>query len=308
MFKTPDTLIDAIKSGAGVDKPADALGKLIRSAIYSERGLTYSDYSQIEARVLPWLSADSRAEGVLDIFREGRDLYTESARWMFKVNKVSTDMRQAAKQGCLACGFGGGARAVQAMAKNYGLRYSKEEGEDIKTAWRNANPWATPFWYGLKEAAQDAFSHPGLTTSAGRLRFQSDGRDYLWMMLPSGRCLAYVQPRFELVDYPWGDQGWEITCLWGSGKPKAGEKWPRRVLNHLILSENATQGTAADIMRETIVRAHNAGLDILFSVHDELVVEGHCHDKLHDIMITAPSWSTGLPIDAETQESYRYGK
>lgn len=308
VFKDPEPLIDAIRSGVGVEAPAEALGRLIRSAITSSQGLTFSDYSQIEARVLPWLSGDPRAEDTLDIFRTGRDLYTESARGMFNAIEVSPDMRQAAKQGVLACGFGGGARAVQAMAKNYGLTYDYDQANNIKEAWRAANPWASPFWFGLKDAALDAYQSPGVTTTSGRLRFQSDGKDYLWMMLPSGRLLAYIQPRIELVDYPWGDQGWELTCLWGSGKPKAREKWPRRTLNHLILSENATQGTAADIMRETIVRADEAKLEVLFSVHDELVVEGYCKDKLHAVMTTPPTWTQGLPIDADTQESLRYGK
>jgi len=311
VFKDPEPLIDAIISGVGVDSPAASLGRLIRSAITSPKGLTFSDYSQIEARVLPWLANDPRAEKTLDIFRDGRDLYSENAVGMFNlasVTQVTPDMRQSAKQGVLACGFGGGARAVQAMAKGYGLTYSHDQANNIKEAWRTANAWAEPFWYGLKEAVRDAFYNPGLITAQGRLKFRSDGKDYLWMMLPSGRLLAYIEPKVEQVTYPWGDEGWELTCLWGSGKPKAGERWPRRTINHLILSENATQGTAADIMRETIVRAHQAGLPILFSVHDELVVEGYCKDALHTIMIEPPSWSAGLPIDADTQESKRYGK
>jgi len=284
---------------------------LIRSAITIPKGLTYSDYSQIEARVLPWLSADDRAERTLDIFRAGRDLYTENAVGMFglkSAEEVTPDLRQSAKQGVLACGFGGGAGAVQAMAKGYGLKYTHEQADAIKNAWRNANPWAYPFWYGLKEAAQMAVRHPQSIQSHGRLSFLFDGADWLWMRLPSGRCIAYFQPRFEIVEYPWGDEGWELTCLWGSGKPKAGEKWPRRVLNHLILSENATQATAADVMREAIVRAHEAGLEVLFSVHDELVVEGYCHEELHRVMTTPPQWSIGLPIDADTQTAKRYGK
>jgi len=311
VFKDPEPLIESVIAGVGLSKPAESLGRLIRSAITSSSGLTFSDYSQIEARVLPWLSGDPRAEKTLDIFRGGRDLYSENALYMFNLpnlEAVTPDLRQAAKQGCLACGFGGGGRAVQAMAKGYGVKYDFDKADNIKTMWRAANPWAEPFWWGLKDAARSAFDSPGTITEAGRLKFQSDGRDYLWMMLPSGRVLAYIKPRIEIVELPWGDEGFELTCLWGSGKPKAGERWPRRTINHLILSENATQGTAADIMRETIVRAHRAGLPILFSVHDELVVEGYCKDALHAIMTEPPSWSAGLPIDADTQESKRYGK
>jgi len=221
---------------------------------------------------------------------------------------VDADTRQAAKQGTLACGFGGGANAVIAMAKGYGLAYSFEQAEEIKDRWRAANPWAKPFWYGLKSAAQRAVRNPETVTSHGRIRFMCSGRDWLWMQLPSGRCIAYSQPKFELVEYPWGEEGLELTCLWGSGKPKVGEMWPRRTLNHLILAENATQGTAADIMREAIVRAHKANIRVLFSVHDELVAEGYVSDKLEEIMITPPSWAGGLPIAADTTTNNRYGK
>lgn len=308
VFKDPEPIIESVTTGIGLDKPAESLGRLIRSAIYSPKGLTFSDYSQIEARVLPWLTGDPRAEATLDVFRAGRDLYTETAVGMFNTTTIDAELRQAAKQGVLACGFGGGARAVQAMAKNYGLKYDHAKADTIKTRWRDANPWAMPFWYGLVDAANDAYRHPGVMTQHGKLRFLCQGQDILWMMLPSGRCLAYLKPEFELVEMPWGDEEWRLTCLWGAGKPKAGGRWLRRTLSHLILSENATQATAADVMREAIVRAHDADLNILFSVHDELVVEGHCFDKLHAVMVQQPTWADGLPIDADTQESSRYGK
>lgn len=312
VLKDPEPVIADIIAGKEVEQPSVMLGRLVRSAITSKERLTFSDYSQIEARVLPWLSgASDSAEQTLDVFRNGRDIYTETAVGMFDLNnteEVTPDLRQAAKQGVLACGFGGGAGAVQNMAKGYGLIYDYDKANGIKEAWRKANPWAEPFWYGLKDAAQSAVRQPNTPFSAGRVTFQSDGRDFLWMMLPSSRVIAYIQPRFEFVLMPWGDESYELTCIWGGAKPKAGEKWPRRTVSHLILSENATQATAADVMRETIVRADQAGLPILFTVHDELVVEGECFDELHQIMIDPPNWAVGLPIDADTQVSDRYGK
>lgn len=311
VFDDPEPTIAAVLDNVPIDRPADALGRLIRSTIYSSKGLTFSDYSQIEARVLPWLTNSQDAEKTLDVFRGGRDLYSENALGMFgvgSVEEVTPELRQAAKVAVLAGGFGGGKGALLSMARMYGMRFTEEEAQDIVTRWRTSNPWATPFWYGLKEASRAAVQMPKVAQHHGKMSFLYDGKDWLWMRLPSGRCLAYFAPRFELVEYPWGDEGWELTCLWGSAKPKAGAKWPRRVLSHLILSENATQGTAADVMRETIVRAEDAGLDALFSVHDELVIEGHAPDLLHDVMITAPAWAGGLPLAAETQTSNRYGK
>jgi DNA polymerase len=310
-FDDPQPHIDLVNNFLHMDTPADTLGRLIRAAITHCDGVTFSDFAQIEARVLPWLAMDSSAETVLDIFRKGRDLYTENAVKMFRLpsaDKVDKNMRQAAKVAVLACGFGGGKNALGSMAKAYGMKLSEEQASDIVGLWRSANPWASGLWYGLKDAAHDAVRYPREMFTHGRISFLYDGADWLWMRLPSGRCLAYFSPRFEEVMMPWGDLGLEVTCLWGSNKPKVGQPWPRRTLNHLILSENATQATAADLMRETMVRADKAGLPVLFSVHDELVVQGDHVARLQDLMTYCPEWAAGLPLAAETKHSLRYGK
>lgn len=311
VFKDPEPVIEDIIEGYEIDSPSETLGRLVRSAITSTEGLTFSDYSQIEARVLPWLAACPEGEKTLDVFREGRDIYTENACSMFHVKpsdvEEDPELRQSAKQGVLACGFEGGAKAVQAMAKGYGITFSHDEANNIKLLWRAANAWAEPLWHDTGAAAKKAVKFPRTEIICRRLSFYFDGY-WLWVRLPSGRCLAYADPKMEMVTMPWGDEGLALTCLWGGGTPKAGEKWPRRSLYGGLIIQNCTQGTAADIMRETIVRSHKAGLKNLFTVHDELVVEGLVFDKLHDVMTTPPAWAEGLPIEADTQESKRYGK
>ncbi len=311
VYKDPEPLIKDVLNGVEIKNPADSLGRLTRSAITSKDGLTYSDYSQIEARVLPWLADSPGAEKTLDIFRSGRDLYSENAVNMFKLNDISEvtpNFRQSAKTAVLACGFAGGYRALLAMAKIYGLQMSDEVAKNNVTLWRDANPWAMPLWYGLKDAGADAVKYPNTITGHGRIKFLYDGVDWLWLMLPSGRCLGYFKPKFELVSYPWGDEGIELTFLLGNVKPKAGEPWPRQTVSPITFVQHATQATAADVMRETIVRADDAGMPVLFSVHDEMIVEGSCFDELHKIMEISPTWADGLPIAADTQYSKRYGK
>jgi len=311
VYDDPEPLINDVLNNIQIENPADSLGRLTRSAITSKDGLTYSDYSQIEARVLPWLANSVEAEKTLDIFREGRDLYSENAVGMFglkDISEVTKDLRQSSKTATLACGFAGGFRALLAMAKIYGLTMSEDEARDNVSKWRSANAWAEPLWYGLKDAGHDAVKYPNEVRTFGRISFLYDGADWLWMMLPSGRCLAYFKPKFEMVSYPWGDEGIELTFLWGSGRPKAGEKWPRQTVSPITFVQHATQATAADVMRETIVRADKENLKTLFSVHDELIVEGYCFDTLHAVMETPPGWATGLPISADTQINKRYGK
>ncbi|WP_117237084.1 DNA polymerase I [Thermus sediminis] len=74
------------------------LGQRIRRAFLAEEGwvLVALDYSQIELRVLAHLSGD---ENLIRVFREGRDIHTETASWMFGVPREAVDplMRRAAK-------------------------------------------------------------------------------------------------------------------------------------------------------------------------------------------------------------------
>ncbi|MGC8876201.1 DNA polymerase I [Thermus sp.] len=74
------------------------LGQRIRRAFVAEEGwvLVALDYSQIELRVLAHLSGD---ENLIRVFKEGQDIHTETASWMFGVPKEAVDplMRRAAK-------------------------------------------------------------------------------------------------------------------------------------------------------------------------------------------------------------------
>lgn len=79
------------------------IGRRIRKAFRAAPGmkLVVADYSQIELRVLAHLSGD---ENLINVFREGRDIHTQTAAWMFGLepDKVGAEQRRAAK--CLVEG------------------------------------------------------------------------------------------------------------------------------------------------------------------------------------------------------------
>jgi hypothetical protein len=75
--------------------------------------------------------------------------------------------------------------------------------------------------------------------------------------------------------------------------------------------QNSTQSAAADLLRETLVKAAAAGLDIRFSVHDELVGVGGVEDgeRLNAIMLNVPEWAGTLPLaTGGVQVGKRWGK
>ena len=299
-FEEPESLIQDILEDYEVPTPAKTLSRLLRASITAPTGVTFGDWSAIEGRICPWLSDEPKAQDVLDVFRRNEDIYIHTADGM------GLDDRQAGKVAALSMQFAGGAGALMRMAKNYGVIYTEEEAEELKVLWRESNQWCVRFWNGLKKAALNAFHDAGTEYECGKLTFYYDGGDWLWMKRPSGRYHAYFQPKIELVDYPWNEQGYELTVLAGSSLPKAGAKWPRRTLTAGVLIENATQGAAADLMRDCVMQAKD--LPVILHCHDELVVEGDYVKEVQALMDFCPDWAEGLPLKTEVKHKSRYGK
>jgi DNA polymerase len=84
-------------------------GSFLRKAVMAPQGsqLVVGDLSQIEPRVLAWLSDYSE---MLEIFRSGGDPYAAFGAQMFNIPGLSKeshpDLRQSAKSALLGCGYG----------------------------------------------------------------------------------------------------------------------------------------------------------------------------------------------------------
>jgi DNA polymerase len=84
-------------------------GSFLRKAVMAPEGnsLVVGDLSQIEPRVLAWLSDYSE---MLDIFKGGGDPYAAFGAQMFNIPGLSKeshpDLRQSAKSALLGCGYG----------------------------------------------------------------------------------------------------------------------------------------------------------------------------------------------------------
>lgn len=306
----PEPVIEDLLDLYELDEPTTTLARLVRAAIYRPQGLTWYDFSAIEGRVAPWLEGGPLGEAKLDLYREGVDPYVYNATKTFNcaMEEVTSQQRQGGKVQELALQFLGGTGALRVFARNYGLYFTEEEAQVMVDRWRDANPWARNYGNDLDRAALLAVRNPERWFKAGRVRFYCDGGDWLWMELPSGRWLSYYQPDSEMVETPWGEERMAVTVLWGSGKPKKGEQWPRRAYHGGMWIENATQATAADLLREAIVRSDDAGLDVVLHVHDEIVVEGYHETLLGKIMLTLPTWAEGLPLEGAGGMGTRYGK
>jgi len=177
------------------DDVPDVLSQCVRTMLVPKPGHEFivADFSAIEARCIAWEAGE---ESTLQDFRNGKDLYCAMASKMFGVpvekHGQNAELRSRGKIAVLACGYGGSAGAMIAMgALKMGLK--EDELPGIVQAYREANPNIVRFWWELDNAATDCIKDHQ-EHDAGIVRFEFN-RNVLWMVLPSGRKLAYVAPR-----------------------------------------------------------------------------------------------------------------
>ncbi len=274
------------------------LSELIRTAFIAAPGhiLHVCDFSAIEARVVAWIAGEN---WVLDVFREGGDIYCATASRMFGVpvekHGPNSHLRQKGKISVLALGYGGGVAALEAMG---GSKMGLTEIEERKTVyqWREANPKIVRLWAIVEKAAISAIKtgtavtiHRGIVVS------------YRWGMLiitlPSGRSICYPRARvgIEYNDSWRGDH--EIIEY--EGLNQTTKKWQTLRTYGGKLVENIVQATARDILGEVMLRARQATLPIVFHVHDEIIVEAPIERPLADVeaLFCQPiDWCRDLPL------------
>jgi len=282
----------------------DILSQLIRTMLIAKPGCIFTivDFSAIEARVLAWLAGENWR---LDAFKRGEDIYCASASQMFGVpvvkHGINGELRQKGKVAELACGYGGAAGALISMgALDMGLKES--ELPDIIESWRTANQKIVQFWWDVERAAVDTIKDH-TDRQVGRVGFQFYANT-LWIVLPSGRKLAYIKPRLQpnrfgrmAVTY----EGLNAANKWARGETYSGK-----------LVENITQATARDLLAEAMWRIEQAGLAIVGHVHDEVILEVPASsitvDEVCAIMNKNPAWADGLPLASAGYQGFHYFK
>ena len=282
----------------------DVLSQLIRTMLIPKEGCEFivADFSAIEARVLAWEAGE---QWVLDAFQNGEDLYCATASQMFHVpvvkHGINGDLRQKGKIATLACGYGGSSGALISMgALQMGLH--EEELPEIIDSWREANPKIVQYWWDVEKAAMKTFK-TGERQDIGRISFVFYSGT-LWMVLPSGRKLAYLKPREQPNRF-----GRMSLTYEGVGQ---NHKWARQETYSGRLVENATQAIARDILAEAMTRIEAKGLDIVAHVHDEVIIEApkdkYTVDEICQLMAANPDWCDGLPLAAAGYKGNYYFK
>lgn len=311
--------------------PITCVSYTLRGMVAAPKGrkIVAADFNNIEGVVLAWLAGERpRLHAFREYFaKRGPDLYLVAASGIYGIpvgqmsKKTHPEERQIGKVAELACGYGGGVGAFQTMAATYGVTVPDDQANEIKNAWRDANPAIVAFWQDLEDAALEAIRHPGRAVGAGPITYKVVG-SFLWCRLPSGRALCYAYPKVYAVKTPWGQMKDAVTfktvpnvsnrkkIVWDDTTNS--NKWARISTYGGALCENVTQAVARDLLAEAMVRLEGANYPIILTVHDENVSEvdegfGSAKDY-EEIMCELPDWAGGLPIAASGFEAERYRK
>lgn len=294
----------------------DTLSQLIRTAFIPSNGnkLVVADFSAIEARIIAWLAGET---WVNEVFATHGRIYEATAANMFHVpielikkGNHEYELRQKGKVATLALGYQGSEGALIAMnALKMGIK--EEELKDIVTRWRMANPNIVNLWKTVEKALLKVMrtAEPQVIHKNIRLEYVGDnafGQRFLTVQLPSGRKLYYARPRIIEGGSRFGNDAvfymslnqttkkYELTGTYG-GK----------------MTENIVQAIARDCLAETISRLNKEGLNYIFHVHDEVVLDTDKDlsvEYVCDLMSKPISWADGLILNAAGFESEYYMK
>lgn len=281
----------------------DTLSQLIRTAFIPSEGHQFvvSDFSAIEARVIAWLAGE---EWRMEVFKTHGKIYEASASQMFGVplNTIvkgheNYALRAKGKVAELALGYQGSVGALIAMgADKMGL--TEHEMKDIVSRWRNTSKRIVELWYALENAAVDVLTTgQKQTVKCVTLAMEFDvtfGQEFLTILLPSGRKLFYPKP--HLRENQFGSMQMHYK-----GINQTSKKWEIIPTYGGKLTENIVQAIARDCLTETLLRVKQKGWQVVFHVHDEIILDAPKSVSLEEVekvMGEPIPWAPGLILKA----------
>ena len=316
-------------------------GSFLRKAIMAPDGyqLVVGDLSQIEPRVLAWLSDYT---GMLDIFRAGGDPYAAFGAQMFNIPNLTKeshpDLRQSAKSALLGCGYGLGWASfasqlttgfLGAPPVRYEADFARQLGVSKKKAieflsWQDteAKLRDIPHTCSLYELAMHAVASKRIIDIYRATAYPVVG---FWQlcetMIDSAlyhgkehtyKCLTFKKGRIELpngmsLHYPdlrrEKDEKGRDQWVYGADATKL---YAGKVTN------NVTQALARIVMTDGMLRVSKRYF-IAGTVHDELIAvvpDAEVEEAKTWVlaqMTMEPSYMQGIPLSADGGAHRRYG-
>jgi len=316
-------------------------GSFLRKAIMAPEGhqLVVGDLSQIEPRVLAWLSDYKE---MLDIFRGGGDPYAAFGSQMFNIPNLTKethpDLRQSAKSALLGCGYGLGWASfasqlttgfLGAPPVRYEAEFTRQLGVSKKQAiaflsWHDteAKLRDIPHTCSLYELAMHAVASKRIIDIYRATAYPVVG---FWQMCErqiesalcygedyTYKCLTFRKGRIELPN----GMSLHYPALRREKDEKGRDQWvygaDATKLYAGKVTNNVTQALARIVMTDGMLRVSKRYF-IAGTVHDELIAvvpDAEVEEAKTWVlaqMTMEPSYMQGIPLSADGGAHRRYG-
>lgn len=326
----PELLVAAVRTGdpAYVDMvlgpPVEVVVSGLRHAIIASPGrrLGVGDFAGIEARIV--LAGAGQRDKVDMIARgdiaaaedkEKFSPYIDMANRIYKQGSIfntasvtKTDLVKytVGKAAVLGLGFQMGEdRCHERMCPGQPIEFAQEVVRVYRKEWAPKVPY---LWYGLQVASTKAVWQGGQHEAYGCVFQLEDG--WLTMLLPSNRKLWYWNPQPVKKSMPW--EATDVRQAWTYQAIKQGHLMTISAFGGQ-LTENYASGLARDLLVAAMKRCKANDIDIVLTVHDEIIAELKPHQPLsllQQCMEERDQWAIdiGVPVAAECWEGPRYHK
>lgn len=275
----------------------DNAGKL-KKAIKPPDGYVIidADSSQIEARVLAWLSEQN---DLVEAFKNGEDVYRimASAIYNKKNDEITTEERFVGKTTILGAGYGMGAQKFKAQLKTFGTEVNEDQARHIIQTYRETYPNVVRLWREA-QVALEALTKDS-ATSLGRDGVLALVPEERSIRLPSGLLLRY-DGLITLRDEK-GIQ-YQYKTRYGWNKIYGGK-----------VIENVCQAIARCIIGEQMIQISKR-YNVVLTVHDAVACiakEEEAEEAqayVEECMRWTPAWAKGLPVNCESGYGKNYGE
>jgi len=266
----------------------------LKNAILAPDGYVIidADSSQIEARVLAWLSGQ---DDLVEAFAKGEDVYKIMASSIYNkpIEDVTKYERFVGKTTILGAGYGMGADKFQGQLLGFGTDVPLAECNRIIDVYRKTYPMIPQLW---KQAGRclDAMIRGNINNIGVRPDALSMDAEN-GFILPNGYFLTYKGLRKNRTEYVYKSRT-GYTRIYG-GK----------------VVENLCQALARCVIGEQMVRMSKK-YRVVLTVHDAvacIVPEAEALEAqkyIESCMRWTPEWATELPLNCESGIGKSYGE
>lgn len=178
------------------------------------------------------------------------------------------------------CGFGlgggdlrlGKRTGLWGYAEKMGVEMTRDEAHKAVALWRDTYEEIPVFWYGIEKTIIKVVKD-GHARKYGSITVKLL-KPYLLLELPSGGHMYYYKPKIatERRMSRWGNE-YTKEIFTHMGQEQKTRRWIRMASRGAKIVENLVQRIAREILKTWMLRAVEAGWNIIGHVHDELINE-----------------------------------